>query len=125
MQVTWRYWRGLYPESWVWLPEGEGHPYLYRRYRPGDRDPQRAEVHDLSRLGLGLVYMESRMFFPISELEKSEVPVLINFGDATIGVYYEAGAKSAWAVDSELKLLPRRARLRLGLGQFLSRVGRL
>ncbi len=106
MQVTWKYWRALHPETSVWLPEGDGRPYYYRDFEPGGDRPPHSDRHDLARLGLGLVVAGNTMFFPISELEQAVIPAIVTFGDKTIAVYYDKTARGAWAVDANLQLLP-------------------
>ena len=106
MQMTWRHWRTLHPETWVWLPEGNGHPYYYRDFEPGHDPPPFERRHDMSRLGLGLRYKDSTMFFPFSELENARVPLFVVFGDQKVAVYYSERGRSAWVIDEALEVVP-------------------
>jgi len=108
MQVTWKYWRSLYPETWVmWESDSEGRPYYYRSHRPGEPSPtEESKTHDTSALGLGLVYRGNTMFFAINELRKAQLPAIAIFGDHAVAVYYDEVAKGAWAIDGDLNVIP-------------------
>jgi len=108
MQVTWKYWRSVYPETGVmWLEGREGVRFSYGP--PGDRTTppgKAAGRHQTEGLGLGLVYEGNTMFFPLTELGKSKIPVIVVFGLKTVGVYYDPAAAGAFAIDEARRLLP-------------------
>ena len=107
MQTTWKFWRERYPDTRVMVQpdQPEGRPYFYHDFVPGSRRGPRPTAHDTSTLGLGFANEDGAVYFPFTELARSELPVRRSVGDTEIQVHYDGEGVVAWVTNTDGKLL--------------------
>lgn len=106
LQATWKFWRTRHPDTRVLVVENRrGKPYYY--FRPGTpREERNPGLHDISRVGLGLVVGGESMFFPFHELNRAGLPLELRMGGEAVTVHYRKKALTAWGEDEKGNLLP-------------------
>lgn len=107
MQTSWGHWKRLHPDTDAMvLPGTEGHPYIYRALRPGERPATPLIQHDLTELGIGISRDGESRFYPLLELRKAGGPVEDSLAGQPLLVHLDAQAPTAWITDRDGRLLP-------------------
>lgn len=107
LQTSWGHWKQLHPNTDVMTLSGtQGHPYIYRSLRPGEKPGAPLTQHDLSELGIGISREGKSRFYPFVELRKIPTPMEDSLADQPLRVFFDEQAPTAWITDGDGQLLP-------------------
>ena len=115
IQSTWSFWKTAYPETSVLVnkdtsgavfPSSVLQKQYYNAWVPGEKYPERNQVHEIKNLGLGIELEDSAVFFPLEKLFTSASPIVHSINGTELVIKFEESGLVAWAEDKNGKTLP-------------------